>query len=306
MDRLVRPLLEDATSGRAGDDFYLGHCPERVMPGRLLANLRDLSRVVGGMSTEVAQTMSALYGTFVRGELDQADMLTAELVKTTENAYRDVNIAFANQVALICEQVGGDVWKVRELVNKSPGRNMLLPGAGVGGHCIPKDPWLLAAGLRIDERAPLIESARAINEGMPAAVARLIGELMSEEGVKPQGARVALLGYAYLEDSDDTRASPTASLEPYLESMGCTVAVHDPFVKGCGGDAMEIVAGADCCVLMVRHNAYAKLDLAQVAARMRRPLFVDGRALFSGESLSAAGFAFRTLGVGRNAVGVMR
>ena len=117
------------------------------MPGKLLANLENMSRVVGGMTPETADTMVAFYRQFVKADLDPTDCITAELVKTTENAYRDVQIAFANEVASICEAVGGDVWKVRELVNKSPFRNMHLPGSGVGGHCITKDPWLLVYGV---------------------------------------------------------------------------------------------------------------------------------------------------------------
>ena len=114
-----------------------------MTPGLLLHNLTELSRSVGGQTPEVAQAMVALYHHYVQGKLDPTDMLTAEIVKTAENAYRDVQIAFANELALVCEALGADVYKVRDLLNKSPGRNMLLPGAGVGGHCFPKDPWLL-------------------------------------------------------------------------------------------------------------------------------------------------------------------
>ncbi|MCW1968879.1 MAG: nucleotide sugar dehydrogenase, partial [Anaerolineae bacterium] len=157
---VVKPILEESgkwqvASGRwqvadTQAKIYLGMCPERVMPGLLLQNLRNLSRACGGCTPEIAQAMVALYRHIIpSADLDATDILTAELVKTTENAYRDVQIAFANEVALICEAVGGDVWKVRQLVNKSPGRNMLLAGAGVGGHCIPKDPWLLAAGVNL-------------------------------------------------------------------------------------------------------------------------------------------------------------
>ncbi|MBN1260170.1 MAG: nucleotide sugar dehydrogenase, partial [Anaerolineae bacterium] len=130
MAHIVQPLLETSSGKTVNVDFYLGHCPERVMPGRLLANLRGVSRVCGGETPETAEAMIALYRHVVQADLDPADCVTAELVKTAENAYRDVNIAFANEVALVCEAVGGDVWRVRELVNKSPGRNMLFPGAG--------------------------------------------------------------------------------------------------------------------------------------------------------------------------------
>jgi UDP-N-acetyl-D-mannosaminuronic acid dehydrogenase len=291
MDRVVRPLFE-------GTRVVLGHCPERVMPGRLLQNLRTMSRAVGGETEEVAGAMASLYATYVEGELDLTDPLTAELVKTTENAYRDVNIAFANQVALICQEVGGDVWKVRELVNKSPGRNMLLPGAGVGGHCIPKDPWLLASALPPGHDATLIQAARLLNDGMPRHVARLVLDLLREEGVDPAGALVTVLGYAYLEESDDTRDSPTEAMLPHLRQAGCQVRVHDPFVGEHRGDLLAALAGADCAVLMVAHSEYGRLDAAAAAAVMRRPLVVDARAALDHEALRAAGIRFRTIGVG--------
>ena len=175
MNGVVLPLLEGHSGRQLNQGFYLGVCPERVMPGKLLKNLKTLSRVAGGMTPETSETMIALYRYIVQADLDPADCVTAELVKTAENAYRDVQIAFANEVALICEAVGGDVWKVRELVNKSPMRQMHLPGAGVGGHCIPKDPWLLAYGAR-NKNVPLrlIPAARAINNSMPLHIIDLI------------------------------------------------------------------------------------------------------------------------------------
>jgi UDP-N-acetyl-D-mannosaminuronic acid dehydrogenase len=297
--RLVIPALERSTGRRAGADFFVGHCPERVMPGRLLRNLTEMSRVVGGQTPAVAARMAQLYGRYVRGDLDQTDVLTAELVKTAENAYRDVNIAFANQVALIAEQVGGDAWKVRELVNKSPGRLMLLPGAGVGGHCIPKDSWLLAAAAPEDVGAPLLEVARALNEGMPGHVADLALQLMSEHGLEHDGAVVAVLGYAYLEDSDDVRHSPSAVTVAALEAAGCQVRVHDPYVPEYQGDLDAVAAGADCAVVMVAHSQYRALEPAWLAARLRHPLLVDGRHVFGPEALRAAGLQHRTVGAGQ-------
>src|SRR5205807_9712185 len=186
-----------------------GHCPERVMPGRLIRNLRTMSRVCGGTTPETAETMVALYRHIVEAELDPADAVTADLVKTAENAYRDVNIAFANELALICESVGADVLVVRDLVNKSPGRAVLLPGTGVGGHCIPKDPWLLAAGAGESASVRLIPAARAVNDGMPSHVAGLVAHGLAAHGRAIPGSRIAVLGYAYLENTGDTRNSPS-------------------------------------------------------------------------------------------------
>ncbi len=140
IDGVVRPLLEQSSGKLVNEDFFLGACPERVMPGKLLRNLRTMSRVCGGSTMATAVTMTHLYRHIVEADLDTADPITAELVKTAENAYRDVQIAFANEVALICEAVGADVWRVRELVNKSPYRQMHLPGQAWAATASPRTP----------------------------------------------------------------------------------------------------------------------------------------------------------------------
>jgi UDP-N-acetyl-D-mannosaminuronic acid dehydrogenase len=279
MDNVVRPLLEEASGMSVNRDIFLGHCPERVMPGKLLTNLRAMSRVCGGMTPETARVMVALYRHIVDADLDATDCVTAELVKTTENAYRDVNIAFANEVALICEAVGGDVWKVRELVNKSPGRAMLYPGAGVGGHCIPKDPWLLSYRAQAKGTAVrLIPAARAVNDGMPLHIAGLLADALGEVNVSLADARVLVLGYTYLENSDDTRNSPSAVLVEALTAQGTEVAVHDPYVPGYQGGVTAMAEGADAVVMMVKHQDYAALDWTEIQTVLRHPVLIDGRA----------------------------
>jgi UDP-N-acetyl-D-mannosaminuronic acid dehydrogenase len=181
---------------------------------------------------------------------------------------------------------------VRELVNKVPGRYVLLPGGGVGGHCIPKDSWLLATPLGAAAEESLLGIARRVNDGMPAHVADLVGELAEPK------SKVAVLGYAYLENSDDTRNSPSAALKAVLEQRGYQVAVHDPFVHQYAGDVMKALRGADCAVVMVAHSAYRELDLGLAAEEMARAQMVDARALFKAEELKAAGFTWRTIGVG--------
>ncbi|MCI0521479.1 MAG: nucleotide sugar dehydrogenase [Chloroflexi bacterium] len=298
MDELVKPLLEEASGRKVNEGFTLGNCPERVMPGKLLANIRSLSRVVGGMSAETAETMAALYRHIVHGELDLADCITAELVKTVENAYRDVQIAFANEVALICERAGGDVWKVRELVNKSPGRNMLLPGAGVGGHCIPKDPWLLAYSVHGDD-LPLrvIPAARAVNSAMPEHMAELLAEALGSAGAQLKGARVLVMGYAYLEDSDDTRNSPSQALVEKLIKSGAEVVIHDPYVEPYRSDLLESAQGCDAAVVMVRHQEYLRLNLRALRGALRRGILVDGRGAYTAERAGEADFVYRLVGV---------
>jgi len=305
MSRLVRPTLESRGKRQSGQDFYLVHCPERVMPGVLLKNLARMSRVVGGDTPEAARLAQVFYRHIVEAELDLADCVTAELVKTAENAYRDVQIAFANELALICEQVDADVWQVRELVNKSPGRDVLFPGAGVGGHCIPKDPWLLAYGASDTVRARLIPAAREINDYMPLHVAELVVDALKEAGQEIEGARVAVLGYAYLENSDDTRNSPSITLINRLEELGSEVAVHDPWVHEYQGDLEQCVRNCDAIVVMVKHDEYRDIELEQLkrwlvdSRQGMQPVLVDGRRVFDRTVAKDAGFVFRGVGVGK-------
>ena len=296
--KLVCTLLEESSGGRVNLDFFLGVCPERVMPGKLLLNLRTMNRVCGGSTPKTADTMVALYRHVVEGELDTTDLVTAEVVKTTENAYRDVQIAFANEVALICETIGADVWTVRQLVNKVPSRDMHLPGAGVGGHCIPKDPWLLLHGA--GSRAPvrLIPQARSINENMPNHMAELTRRAIEAADIKLASARVAVLGYAYLENSDDMRNSPSSVLVTRLKDQGVEIVVHDPWVEDYRGDLFGAVKDRDAVVVMVAHDEYRQIDLIKLKAALRTPILVDGRHIFDQTQVETAGFVYRCIGKG--------
>lgn len=305
--RLVGPTLARASGLRIGADVLLVHCPERVMPGRLLANLASMSRVVGGTTPAAAAVALRLYRHVVTAPgatLDASDALTAELVKTGENAYRDVQIAFANEMALVCEAVGADVWRVRELLNKSPGRNMLLPGAGVGGHCIPKDPWLLISGatgedVDVPMTARLIPAARAVNDAMPAHMADLAADGLAELGRTLRGSRVAVLGMSYLEDTEDDRNSPSAALVETLVRHGADVMAHDPWVPAYNERSVaDVVAGADAVIVMVAHSAYRGLDWAELARSARTRVLVDGRRCLDAAAARAAGWTVRTVGVG--------
>ncbi|MBN1260732.1 MAG: nucleotide sugar dehydrogenase, partial [Anaerolineae bacterium] len=192
-----------------------------------------------------------------------------------------------------CEAVGGDVWRVRELVNKSPGRNMLFPGAGVGGHCIPKDPWLLTHQAREKGVAVrLIPAARAVNEAMPLHMIALLSEALAEAGKILAHARILVLGSAYLENSDDTRNSPSAVLAAHLQARGARVVIHDPYVPGYQGDVYALGAGCDGVVVMVKHNLYRDLDWA----RLGIPVVVDGRRVVSDDFHSHEEIRVRLVG----------
>lgn len=298
IEEVVRPLLEKSSGKQVNNGFALGACPERVMPGKLLLNLRTMSRVCGGSTLETAVTMTQLYSHVVEGDLDTADPITAELVKTTENTYRDVQIAFANEIALICEGVGADVWRVRELVNKSPYRQMHFPGAGVGGHCIPKDPWLLAHGAGEDVPIRLIPQARAINDEMPRHISDMLLSTFDHFGINAHGSRVAVLGYAYLADSDDTRNSPSEMLVFHLRQADVNVVIHDPWVAEYQSDLLTAVDDCDAVILMVSHQAYHDLDLTALRNALHTPILIDGRHFFDTAQVEEAGLYYRCVGQG--------
>ena len=268
--RVVQPILEQASGLKAGkpnphseipnsklkirnSKFLLAFSYERVMPGKLLEFLIHLPRVVGGVDAESTQRAVELYRHIVQAQITPTDCLTAEVAKTVENAYRDVNIAFANEMALACESLGVDAFEVRRLINARPDRHMHLPGAGVGGHCLPKDPWLLQYGVqtygtqdlefRISD-FELIKLARRINDSMPLYMAELVREALAEAGKPVAGARVAVLGIAYLENSDDTRNTPALPLIRALCERGATVVAHDPYVRQADFDALILDSSA--------------------------------------------------------------
>ena len=293
ISNVILPIIEEETGMVCNKDFYLGNCPERVMPGKLLHNLRKMSRVAGGGTRETAKLMADLYSIVVEADVDTADWITAEIVKTAENTYRDVQIAFANEVALICEALGADVWRVRKLVRKSPGREMLLPGAGVGGHCIPKDPWLLASSVReSDVPVRLIPAAREINSGMPDHVFNLLKNRMEDLNKK----RILILGYAYLSDSDDARNSPSEELVKLIKNTGAIIVIHDPFIKKYSGDMIEKAENCDAVVLMTAHSEYESIDLKQLKRVMQTPFIIDGRNILDRKHVINAGFELVRLG----------
>jgi len=300
MNKLVLPIIEENRGWKVGADFNLVHCPERVMPSRLVRNISTCDRVVGGMTTACAERALRIYRRITSGKLHPTSALAAEITKTAENAYRDVQIAFANELAMICEELGADVYEVRDLVNSSPGRDVHLPGAGVGGHCIPKDPWLLCSSVT-EFRPTLMPAARNINDGMPVHVARLVAQALEAEGRSIRGAVVTLLGAAYLEDTDDVRNAPALTLARKLRDLGANVRIVDPHVSTLEEFAvcqdLSAAEGSDVLAVVTGHAAFRKADLAGLGARMRTRILVDGRNVFSPEAASVAGFRF--LGVGR-------
>ena len=299
---LVARTLERESGQKLGPGFRLAHCPERVMPGRLLFNLRNYDRVLGGYDRKSILRATAIYSKIMKGKLHPTDLTTAEIVKTAENAYRDVQIAFANEVGLISEKLGADAFEVRRLVNTCPFRDMHVPGAGVGGHCLPKDPWLLVHGGR-DANPRLMPAARAVNDSMPFHMLDLASEALAEKGRRFEDAVVAVMGASFLQDTGDPRNSPSV---PVIESLKCAkeLRVHDPYLADIAGtrttgDLKKALAGADLAIFMVAHKGYDEITPAMLKRLMRTPVVVDGRNIFSSEGMRKAGIVYR--GVGKKA-----
>jgi UDP-N-acetyl-D-mannosaminuronic acid dehydrogenase len=306
-EHVVKPILEEGSGMQAGEDFFLAFSYERVMPGKLLEYITDFPRVVGGIDPESTRRAVELYKTIVRKQITPTSVLTAELAKTMENAYRDVNIAFANEMARVCEAMGTDVHEIRELMNARPDRNMHLPGSGVGGHCLPKDPWLLKFGVDTYGQEPvplrIIALAREVNDEMPRHLADLVTSALAERGRALGGSRIAVLGVAYLEDSDDTRNTPAVPLIEALQGSGASVVAHDPYVRELEGyeltrDLEMVVRGADAAVIVTKHSRYYDLDLSWLQQAMRTPVLVDGRNVFDAARVRAAGFIYKAIGKG--------
>lgn len=221
-----RPDLSFPTDAGEQSDIRIAHCPERVLPGRVIQELVRNDRIIGGMTEACTEAACRLYGLFVLGELIRTDTRTAEMCKLTENAYRDLNVAFANELSLVCDRLGINVWELIRMANHHPRVNILQPGAGVGGHCIAVDPWFLISDA--PDVTPLMRAARAVNDGKPAYV---VSEIRRRLG-SAAPAVVACLGLAFKPDICDLRGSPAVKIvEDLAEDPGLTVLVVEPHIE---------------------------------------------------------------------------
>lgn len=262
-----RPDLSlDGANGTA--KVHVAHCPERVLPGRVMIELVTNDRIVGGMTAEAAERAKALYSVFCQGEIHLTDDVTAEMAKLVENSYRDVNIAFANELSIISDNLGVDVWELIKLANHHPRVNILQPGPGVGGHCIAVDPWFIVDA--DPENAKLIRTAREVNDSKPAWVVDKVVEAVKESA----SPVISILGLAFKANIDDLRESPSVDIagsiaqrlpeagilavEPHIQELPAALA-SCPNIRL--ADIDEALAISDTVVLLVDHNEF--LDLGE-------------------------------------------
>jgi len=282
------PVLEKSGL-KAGRDFYVAHCPERVLPGKIIYELEHNNKIIGGITEESAIKAKELYSAFVQGEMHLTDATTAELCKLMENTYRDVNIALANELAKICDKLGVNVWDVVKYANKHPRVNLHQPGPGVGGHCLAVDPWFIVEAT--PELARIIELSRKTNDGMPAYVAQKVA------GLVPDRAKVVVLGCTYKPDVDDMRESPVVELIEMLEE-NYQVEVVDPYIEKYDSNVYEVSNDADLIVLGVNHKQFKNLNFDVLAKIVKTKKILDTRNLFDKHAVTQSGFEYFLLGDG--------
>lgn len=315
---LARQILEEESGLIAGKDFALAHAPERVMVGRLLRNIQEHDRIVGGFDQASTDRAVELYTpVMTKGKVIPMTATAAEVTKTAENTFRDLQIAAINQLALYCEAMGINVYDVRTGVDSLKGegitRAMLYPGAGVGGHCLTKDTYHLERGVKISKGRldypqgldSLFVLARKVNDFMPVHMYNLTVDALSRVDRTLSGSRVAILGWAFINNSDDARNPPSEPYRDLLLDAGCEVAVHDPHVMEYPGitivhELSDVVKGADVVALLTGHDEYFRLDAGILKGLMgkKHPVIVDGRNVVDADEFIDAGFVYKGIGRG--------
>ena len=289
------PILEKSNL-KIGEDLFVAYCPEKVLPGKIIEELVKNQRIVGGINEKSAQMAKEVYQSFVQGEIFLTDSVTAEMVKIMENTYRDVNIAFANELAKISHKMGINAWDVINLANLHPRVNIHSPGPGVGGHCISVDPWFIVE--KNPTLAKLINQARNINDSMPEFAYNLVLEQVKNV----PNAKITVLGLTYKPDIDDIRESPAIEIAKMIESNpNLRLSVYDPHVK-CYDYKLssfeESFKDSDCVVLAVNHKEFKSISPAQIANLVRNKLIIDTRNVLDKQEWETNGFKYILLGSG--------
>ncbi|MBU4138377.1 MAG: nucleotide sugar dehydrogenase [Euryarchaeota archaeon] len=314
---LAANILNEGSGLKAGVDYALAHAPERVMVGRLIRNIQEHDRIVGGINDASTHRAIELYRpVLTKGKIIAMDSTAAEVTKTAENTFRDLQIAAINELALYCEAMRINVYDVRDGIDSLKGegitRAVLYPGAGVGGHCLTKDTYHLERGARM--AGPLdypvnVESlyvvARKINDFMPQHMYNLTVDALSRVGKKFRDSKVAILGWAFINNSDDTRNTPS---EPYYHKIieqGAAVSVHDPYVFESGGiritqDLEESVKDAAAIAIFTGHKQYFDLNAAKIRkfSGLKHPVIIDGRNVIDPDGFINEGFVYKGIGRG--------
>jgi UDP-N-acetyl-D-mannosaminuronic acid dehydrogenase len=298
---MLQPILEKSGL-KAGSDFYLSYSPERVLPGRIIQELTENARVIGGVNEASAAAGKDLYAYFVRGDIVLTDATTAEMVKLMENTYRDINIAIAMEFSRLAERFGVNVWEAISIANRHPRVNILRPGPGVGGHCISVDPWFLV------EAAPdittLITAARYVNDEQPRFVVNLVKDAAGSDLI---GKKMAVLGLAFKPDVDDLRESPAIEVAKLLREAGAIVKAYEPYKTDAYITGLEMaltleqaIRDVEVLLLLVGHREFLELDPANLLQLTSARIAIDAVDAWDERAWRQAGFSIFKLGVGKS------
>ena len=261
----IKPIFEKA-GFTIGKNLFLAHCPERVLPGKILEELVHNDRIIGGITPECSKKASEVYGQFVEGDLMLTEAKTAELSKCMENTFRDVNIALANELAKICTEIGVNALDVIKMANKHPRVNLHSPGPGVGGHCLAIDPYFIYA--KAPEKAKIIKLARDTNNSMPKFVCENVKKIISN-------GKIAILGVSYKGNTGDDRESPAYEIIQEL-SKDFKIDIHDPHIKNPNFVSLdEATKNADLILVLCDHNEFKELDYDLISKNMSKPIIFD-------------------------------
>jgi len=302
---LVTSMLEKESGLKCGVDFWLAYSPERILPGNTIEEFVTNVRLVGGFDARSVELTVELFKNVTKGTILVTDIANAELAKLAENTFRYVNIAFANELALICERMGADVAEVVNLANTHPRVNIHKPGPGVGGPCLTKDPQLL---LHPEGHSPftskLIKCSRELNDYMAEHVVKLVVKALKDTNKDVKNSNITVLGVAYKAEVSDTINSPAEKIIRKLLSLGAKVTVYDPYTKDDFGarsskNITEAINGAHCIVVATDHKAFEKLDFRAIKRLMNiNPIIVDGRRVAHPEKAKKQGFTYYGIGYG--------
>ena len=287
----MREERPDLSFPKFGDDKFkadiaVTHCPERVLPGQVVRELVENDRIIGGVTTQCAERARELYKIFVEADCLITDCRTAELSKLVENSFRDVNIAFANELSLICNKLDINVWELIKLANRHPRVNILQPGPGVGGHCIAVDPWFIVDSA--PDEAKLIRTARLVNDSKPPFVLNKVNQAVQAIGKDTSELSIACLGLAFKPDIDDLRESPALSIARKIGAIGfSSIFLVEPNIdripSGFDSDNIELIGleraikSVDIIVLLVDHASFKSMDLSLLSGKQ----VIDTRGIWS-------------------------
>ena len=287
--KVVGEIISKGSGLEAGKDFYLAFCPERVLPGKIIYELVNNKRVIGGLNEKSSEIAKEVYGSFVKGDIYLTTLETSEFVKLAENTFRDVNIALANEFAEICQTYDVNIWDMIKFANMHPRVNILNPGPGVGGHCIAIDPWFILEN--IDKKDTLIEKSRKINNSRPFNISEKIFDIIKDI----QNPKVTIFGITYKENVGDIRESPALEIIKELDKKAVIVSVYDPLAanyKGRLSDIEEALKDSDMLLLFVGHDHFKKISLEKIATLMRTKNVFDTRNFYSSDLVKNLDFKY--------------